>query len=949
MWPFSPRKTRRTLSARRRPLRYRPCLEALEDRTVPSTFTVTNTSDDPNQVGSLRWAINQVNTDSTDSAAQPDIINFNITLASDTAAGGTGFNANTGVATIQPQSILPTITNPVIIDGYTPGASANNMTIGDNAVLNIVLDGSGAATPGAAPALDNGLVIAGGNTTVEGLMIQNFSTAINLASGNNLVAGDSFQVTTPFLSAPWLGLTGAVNVSAGSDNTIGGTTPAARNLIGGGNLVGIRVRGGQGTLIEGNYIGTDASGSTGIWDGSIGVWVNVSDTTIGGTSAAAANLISGWNQSDVQLGGGSNGTVVEGNYIGTDASGSAALAGGVTATGARILTSDNTIGGTVPGAGNTIAFCGLAGVLVQTGTSGNSIEGNAIDFNDGPGVWVAGDQFGSSVGNSIEANAIYANADRGIALGTGPGGIFGPDPYSTGTPNGLQTWPNNSQIYPVLTSATSSSTDTVVTGTFSEAAEPNTTLTIDFYANPVADPSGYGQGQTYLGSTTVTTDGNGNATFSVDFAVGNLGGQWVTATATDPGGNTSEFSADTPILATNETFTQFLQGVLPQSSTTANSITIVAGPSTMPATVIGAVNALTNVTQPVTVTLDLGGGTYSSGGVAANPPPNVTFVVQNGTLDPNNPALTVAGGQVSVLGCTLTTSGNAPTLLVTGGNVTLLNDNIIQASTVFTDPAIAVTGGTVNLGTAAVPGNNTLSVNSSGDLVTNTTGSPISAVGDTFKVGGTVETAPSLSFTSLATSAASIVVGQPVTLTATVAPDMPGSATPTGTIDFYDTTTNTDLGKVTLSGGVASLTTSALGVGTHVIQASYAGDGTYLPSLYTITQSVTYNITLLSNLSHSQPAGSQFTFQVEPTNAAGTNLSATVGSVTAVGYAPASNPIQITPVPDGGAFTPLANSKKPTSWQYILQTSKSLASGTYVFYFTIQGDPVTHSLTFQVK
>jgi hypothetical protein len=907
------RRKPRTASRKRRAVA-RLCLEVLEDRTVPSTFTVTNTSDDANQVGSLRWAINQVNADSADTAAQPDTINFNITAASDAAAGGTGFNAATGIATIQPQSLLPAITNPVVVDGYTqPGASPNTLAVGDNAVLNIVLDGSLVPNVGGSTLDLGGLLLAGANTTIEGLTIQNFANDLNLESSNNVVAGNSLQnPTNPDLMRE-------VYVGAGSGNTIGGAAPADRNLISGYG-VGVQIDGSSGsalplgdTLVEGNYIGTDATSSVVTATGFSGVWVDFNtfgNATSTANATISGNVISGWHFANVWLEG-CSGTVVEGNDIGTDASGFAPL----------------------PAQSGT-------GILANLGASDNTITGNTIAFNGRPGVHVRPT---AGTGNSILGNSIYGNGGLGIEI----------DLTGTGIPllndSESHVGPNNLQDYPVLTSATSSSTDTAVTGTFSEAAEPNTTLTLDFYANPIADPSGYGQGQTYLGSTTVTTDGNGNATFSADFAVGNLGGQWITATATDPGGNTSEFSADVPILAPNETFAQFLQGVLPQSSTTANSITIVAGPSTMPATVIGAVNALTNVTQPVTVTFDLGGGTYSSGGVAANPPPNVTFVVQNGTLDPDNPALTVAGGQVSVLNCTLTTSGNAPTLVVTGGNVTLLNDNIIQASTVFTDPAIAVTGGTVNLGTAATPGNNTLSVNSSGDLVTNTTGSPISAVGDTFKVGGSVETAPSLSFTSLATSAASQILGQAVTFTATVAPDMPGSATPTGTIDFYDTTTNTDLGKVTLSGGVASLTTSALPVGTDVIQASYAGDGTYLPSLYTITQSVTYNITLLSNLSHAQPAGSQFTFQVEPTDAAANNLSAGVGSVTAVGFAPASNPTLITPVTDGGAFTPLPNAKKPTSWQYILQTSKGLAAGTYVFYFTIQGDPLTHSLTFQVK
>jgi hypothetical protein len=431
---------------------------------------------------------------------------------------------------------------------------------------------------------------------------------------------------------------------------------------------------------------------------------------------------------------------------------------------------------------------------------------------------------------------------------------------------------NYQQNYPVLAAATSGSSS-VVSGTLN--GQPKTTFTVDVYASRTVSPSDYyqgqyyGQGQYHLGYATVTTDVNGNASFSADFSAANLpcgilpAGWYISVTATDPGGNTSQFSADVTSAPATQSFSQYLQAALPQNSTAPAVISIEAGPDQTPATVLPAVNGLMNVTQPVKIIYDLGGGTYT-GGVAADPPANVALVVQNGTLtksggapalpitggnvttislnlDPNVSAVTVAGGQVAILDSTLTTSGNAPTLLVTGGSVTLLNDDVVQASPTGAEPAIAVTGGTLNLGTAASPGNNTLSVNSSGDLVSNTTGNPISAVGDTFVVGGTVETAPSLSFTRLASSAPSAIRGQPVTLTATVVPDMPGSATPTGTIDFYDTTTNTDLGKVTPSGGVASLTTSAFALGTNVIQASYGGNTSYLPSLAFVTQQVDYH------------------------------------------------------------------------------------------------------------
>jgi hypothetical protein len=335
-------------------------------------------------------------------------------------------------------------------------------------------------------------------------------------------------------------------------------------------------------------------------------------------------------------------------------------------------------------------------------------------------------------------------------------------------------------------------------------------------------------------------------TFAADLAVANLAGQWITAAATDPNGETSEFSLDVEATAApNQSLQQYLQASLPQSATTANSMTIQASANTPPATVIAAVNGLINVTQPVTVILDLGGGTYSNGGVAANPPANVSFVVQNGTLDPSYPALTVAGGQVSVQNCTLIATGDAPTILVTGGSLTLRNDTV-QGTTGFSDPVIAVTAGTVDLGTPAQPGGNTINLNGTGQFVQNSTPNPIPATGNSFDVQGTPLPAPSLSFTRLAASTATTIPGQVVTFTATVRANGSGLGTPSGSVDFEDTTTNTDLGSVPLTGGVATLSTSALALGTHVIRASYSGDSGFLPSLDSLTQTVTQSVFVLN-------------------------------------------------------------------------------------------------------
>jgi hypothetical protein len=148
---------------------------------------------------------------------------------------------------------------------------------------------------------------------------------------------------------------------------------------------------------------------------------------------------------------------------------------------------DNTIGGAIPGATNIIAFNGGDGVLVNGGT-----------------------------GNAIRLNSIFANGGLGIDLISGG---------------------NHNQPAPVVTSATSGSGIIIIQGTLQAA--PNTTLTIDLFANPDGD----GQGQRYLGSFTVMTDASGHAVFTVIFAEDVLPGDSITATATDGNGNTSRFSS----------------------------------------------------------------------------------------------------------------------------------------------------------------------------------------------------------------------------------------------------------------------------------------------------------------------------------------------------------------------------------------------------------------------
>jgi hypothetical protein len=225
-------------------------------------------------------------------------------------------------------------------------------------------------------------------------------------------------------------------------------------------------------------------------------------------------VIGGHYQNGIQLDA-SNDTLVQGNSIGTDPTGTNVL--GNFGPGVFLLngSSGDTIGGLAAGAGNTIAFNSGAGVVV----------GN-----------YSGDL---CVGNAILSNSIYENAALGIDLGD--------DFITPNTPGGPHSGPNELQNFPALTTAATFNGRTYIVGTLNSA--PKATFTIQFFANSPPDPTGYGQGQSLIGTTTVTTDANGNASVSTSFPTVVPSGEAISATATDSGGDTSEFGQDAVVFA----------------------------------------------------------------------------------------------------------------------------------------------------------------------------------------------------------------------------------------------------------------------------------------------------------------------------------------------------------------------------------------------------------------
>jgi hypothetical protein len=545
----SPRHSSRRPAKASRKQRPALLLETLEDRTLPSAYVVTTTAD--SGLGSLRDAINQINADTSHtlypSPGNPgvDEIDFAITAASDT---GGGYNSGTGVATFTPHSALPAITNAVLLDGYTQGqgtplaASRNDLAIGDDAHLKIVLDGSNA------PPAD-GLDIASGNSTVRGLVIDNFGAGIALnGSGNDAVTGNFLGTDVTGLAGAWNGA--GVSVTS-PGNTIGGTSLADRNIIGGHDGVFFYVdssTSASGNLVQGNYIGTNAAGTAALTapDRRFGIAVvgNLSNTTIGGTTASAGNVISGWG-TDVEMFGFADqnptDNVVEGNRLGTNAAGTAAIG---TNDGWGVSfdegSSNNTIGGATPGAGNLISghlragiyLGGVGGNTAQgnligtdaTGTqpipnevgvhAGNDAliggtspgEGNTIAFNDGPAVEVSG------TGDAVEGNSIYGNNDINDHTGQ-PIDNLTQDQDSVTTlpelnwPGGPFTGTDNSYVANVT--LTQSGSTLYYSGTL--YGLPNTRYLVTLNAHSPG-ASGFFEG-TYFGSYYIylTTDASGTA------------------------------------------------------------------------------------------------------------------------------------------------------------------------------------------------------------------------------------------------------------------------------------------------------------------------------------------------------------------------------------------------------------------------------------------------------
>lgn len=256
---------------------------------------------------------------------------------------------------------------------------------------------------------------------------------------------------------------------------------------------------GSGGVVDRSYIGTDATGQAAAGNG-IGLGIKGAQNLIGGAEAGLGNVISGNVGDGVRFSDtAATGNFLWGNRIGLSAD--------------RTLFLPNAVGVYVESVADDNVIGGSSAAL-----------GNEIAGNTGAGVMLAGVTSGS---NAVASNAIHSNGGLGIDRGDN-----GPTLNSA----------DGHQNFPVLTEVLYGGGRTLIRGTLTMTTAPSTAFTVQFFANAVADASGFGEGQTFLGTAAVTTDSTGVAVFhaSVPFEV--LPTAFVTATAIDFPGNTSEFS-----------------------------------------------------------------------------------------------------------------------------------------------------------------------------------------------------------------------------------------------------------------------------------------------------------------------------------------------------------------------------------------------------------------------
>ncbi len=776
-----------------------------------TTFTVTNVND--SGTGSLRQAIIDANNGSTNA-----VIAFAI--------------PGTGPFKISPSTDLDAIVVPVVVDGYSePGSSPATASL--PAHIEIQIDGAGTIPEGIQVSDSSG------TTTVKGLSVTNFTDCGICLNGDGQVAEGNYVGLAPDGSTEGANTNGIQ--SLGNGDVVGGTTPAARNVIDTGANFGNAGVWGRATFttVEGNWIGLNAAGTVGL---GVGIGVELPGA---GATLIVGNVLTGDDTENAWgvWSSGSGGTVVSGNLIGTNPAGTAAL--GSLDKGVLLVGDSDAIIGTSPAGGGNVIASSFNGIdvdgAVQATITGNHIGVDATNTvalpNFSVGVFV--DSGGSA---TVTGNTIANSPAEGVGVGNSPtdtatatveqnsifdNGFLGIDLANDGLtandgPGDGDTGPNSLQNFPTLTSVTTGASTTLA-GTLASTA--NATFTLDFYANQDLDGSGIAEGQRWLGSTSVTTNGSGVANFTATGLGASTAGEFFTATATDAAGETSEFSASPPVAVNDTATTQENTAVnfnilandtdvdSPDGDLTVNTVSAQTG---------GSANVADDGDVAFTPTTGFSGTASFSytavdqtGAVSNSATVTITVTAAANTA----PTLAPIPDQTAQVGSQLSFTAHGSD---SDSPPQTLTYSLVGAPTgAAIDPATGVVTWTP---TAAQIGSTSFTVQVSDNGTPNL--SATTGVKVTVTAAGTT--------TVVTSSMNPSTYGQSVTFTATVSGGDHG-----GTVGFLaDNSPIGGCGTVSLggpNGNQASCAISTLGAGPHTVTAKYIGDPASAASENTLT------------------------------------------------------------------------------------------------------------------
>jgi hypothetical protein len=883
-----------------------------DDTAADSTLSLREAIEISNGTLAVSSLSSQEQSQVTGAVGNTNTIDFNIPTTD------SGFNPASGVWTIVSGLLpLPTITtNAAIIDGYSqPGSSKNTQVHGDNAKLTIALngglkgfDGLTLGQPGSqVSGLDiekfsNGVVItAAGNVQVagcfigadptgeaaaangNGVVIQNSNNLIggpsvgdrNVISGNNGSNGIYLPVKTinPLNITPTgnvienniIGLDAAGTkilgnalngvADQGSGNTYGGVTAGLGNVISGNGEVGIGATGS--ITIEGNYIGTDATGSVAIGNGkNAGGGTGISDgqslPTTPIMTVISDNVISGNGDGIVifQAVGTQSSYTIANNLIGTNAAGTSALGNG--GDGLMLNSVENA---TVQ---NNVIAANYNGVELQTATPltqpqhvvfrGNLIgtdktgtvplgnKGAGISIDPGSGITIGGT--GPGDGNVIANNTFGLIVDRGLQDQITQNSIFGNTGAPGYPPPGLivASTANQAVAAPGLTFTPGAGGSGTLSGALTEA--PNSTYVVEVYSNPSAQAASQAQGQTFVKDVSVKTDGTGKGAFSLIEPNG-----FYTATATDPSGDTSQFSNAAGSATLPATTTTVSSSLNPSQAGQPVTFTAVVTAAGYQGSLTGKVTFVIDGQNEAPISLSAVGGheegQFVATNLAAGPHSVSATYGSDANVSPSSGSLptqtvTAPGLQATTTALTSSQNPSTPGESVTftavvspngtagnpTGSVTFTIDGVAQAPVLLQVESGADLA-TFSISTLSV-GAHMVSATYAGDgtFAASAVSSPVTQV--VHPLGTT---------TTLVSSANPSTLGEPVTFSATVAPNS-GTGAPTGSVTF--TIDGIRQAPVPLQsenrGSAATFTTSALNGGTHTVSATYNGDAIFASS-----------------------------------------------------------------------------------------------------------------------